>query len=125
MVRRPPRSTRTDTLFPYTTLFRSEARSPPRYDVVTSWRKSEGRMATTLEGRVALISGAGGGLGTAMARGLAEAGARVALHDRSEEHTSELQPLMRNSYAVLCLTKKTKERHTQTYRPFPPRTHTA
>src|SRR3546814_4410739 len=89
----------------------AEARSPPRYDVVTSWRKSEGRMATTLEGRVALISGAGGGLGTAMARGLAEAGARVALHDlrpeaaaataqaigRSEEHTSELQSLMRHS----------------------------
>src|SRR3546814_11306457 len=42
-------------------------------------------MATTLEGRVALISGAGGGLGTAMARGLAEAGARVALHDLRPE----------------------------------------
>src|SRR3546814_12627157 len=75
MIRRPPRSTRTDTLFPYTTLFRSAA----------------------------------------AARGATPAAARTPWHgeprspaprERSEEHTSELQSLMRISYAVFCLKKK-------------------
>src|SRR3546814_9780702 len=77
MIRRPPRSTRTDTLFPYTTLFRSPARrrsgcredgDPGSGDAGTAWRRRH----------------------------------------RSEEHTSELQSLMRISYAVFCLKKKTK-----------------
>src|SRR3546814_2680495 len=77
MIRRPPRSTRTDTLFPYTTLFRSRrwcgwisttARA-------TRWRPTTSRMAGT----------------------------------RSEEHTSELQSLMRTSYAVFSLKKKNKQ----------------
>src|SRR3546814_4519118 len=94
MRRRPPRSTRTDTLFPYTTLFRS------------------------LEGKTVVITGAGGGIGRALCTAFAGAGARVVLLDRneermemmarSEEHTSELQSLMRISYAVFCLKKKTK-----------------
>src|SRR3546814_7353286 len=78
MLRRPPRSTRTDTLFPYTTLFRSPAAGGGRL------RAGRGR-------------GAGGGHGR-----------RAGSLQRSEEHTSELQSLMRISYAVFCLTKKKK-----------------
>src|SRR3546814_1255861 len=76
MIRRPPRSTRTDTLFPYTTLFRSGVlRGPARPQPA---RKRQG------------------------ARSHAPAGGRGRPH-RSEEHTSELQSLMRISYAVFCL----------------------
>src|SRR3546814_8459989 len=86
MIRRPPRSTRTDTLFPYTTLFRSgglrhrdrterRAAGPPGVD------RDQARKADDLEGVAAC---------------------------RSEEHTSELQSLMRISYAVFCLKKNTK-----------------
>src|SRR3546814_8407295 len=93
MIRRPPRSTRTDTLFPYTTLFRSPWPSrrsrmlrnlimakgrPPR--PLRAWRNSTGRPRPI---------------------------------SRSEEHTSELQSLMRISYAVFCLNKKNKQQHTQ------------
>src|SRR3546814_4136193 len=98
MIRRPPRSTRTDTLFPYTTLFRSdrgrrstatfaslESSDPPSLSVrlrsasppVRTWRASQ------------------------------PYGKRW----RSEEHTSELQSLMRISYAVFCLKKKTTQTH--------------
>src|SRR3546814_10498135 len=89
MIRRPPRSTRTDTLFPYTTLFRSGPSSsrsietlavlPKKtaYQLAMSWTRSWRR-----------LSGAG------------------FRKQRSEEHTSELQSLMRNSYAVFCLKKK-------------------
>src|SRR3546814_2067015 len=78
MIRRPPRSTRTDTLFPYTTLFRSAASSMhPRCHV---WTES----CETMERRTAV----------------------KLLMSRSEEHTSELQSLMRISYAVFCLKKK-------------------
>src|SRR3546814_9739294 len=92
MIRRPPRSTRTDTLFPYTTLFRSLAeqralRSAQHFDALDI-----GKIRETLR--------------------------RSRQHDaihhdghrgRSEEHTSELQSLMRRSYAVFCLKKKTKQ----------------
>src|SRR3546814_1390877 len=81
MIRRPPRSTRTDTLFPYTTLFRSLAQA-----------------AHGLEHRRT-----GAVLGDEVARELA---GLDFLQDRSEEHTSELQSLMRISYAVFCLKKK-------------------
>src|SRR3546814_9039428 len=91
MIRRPPRSTRTDTLFPYTTLFRSVGRGGAAF-----------RTARRIAGdRRARASG-----------GAAEPGARRtgvrACHFplRSEEHTSELQSLMRISYAVFCLKKK-------------------
>src|SRR3546814_13987594 len=82
MIRRPPRSTRTDTLFPYTTLFRS-----PR-----SEKKSNCEVCDTWARNGAWVSGGGG--------------------VRSEEHTSELQSLMRISYAVFCLKKK-KQRKAQ------------
>src|SRR3546814_8250776 len=88
MIRRPPRSTRTDTLFPYTTLFRSHRRP-------ALTRPSRGGDF----GRVAADAACAGD--AAAARGAP----RVA---RSEEHTSELQSLMRISYAVFCLKKKKK-----------------
>src|SRR3546814_6412134 len=80
MIRRPPRSTRTDTLFPYTTLFRSLA-------------AGQKRSARTHTGTRRSIP----------ARHLS---CRCPASRRSEEHTSELQSLMRISYAVLCLKKK-------------------
>src|SRR3546814_1610398 len=89
MIRRPPRSTRTDTLFPYTTLFRSRAGSAARMSAVRLWRRG---MNTT-------------GIHVSGARNRR----RVTVDGpRSEEHTSELQSLMRISYAVFCLKKKTK-----------------
>src|SRR3546814_3460855 len=80
MIRRPPRSTRTDTLFPYTTLFRS-------HDAVIvhiGFRAEDGDAIAVLVPRQQFLDG------------------------RSEEHTSELQSLMRISYAVFCLKKKKK-----------------
>src|SRR3546814_5384221 len=85
MIRRPPRSTRTDTLFPYTTLFRSG-----RGDLVAGTRRPAGVPRPAL-GRLCRLRGA--------------ERIRPALL-RSEEHTSELQSLMRISYAVFCLKKK-------------------
>src|SRR3546814_1886402 len=77
MIRLPPRSTRTDTLFPYTTLFRSDrARRRPERAVPFAAQR--------------LFDRIGAGVGA----------------ERSEEHTSELQSLMRISYAVFCLKKK-------------------
>src|SRR3546814_3141946 len=88
MIRRPPRSTRTDTLFPYTTLFRS-------HELWTV--ASEGPDAARGVERYARL------VAIARAHGV------VTPEDRSEEHTSELQSLMRISYAVFCLKKKNKE----------------
>src|SRR3546814_3384891 len=86
MIRRPPRSTRTDTLFPYTTLFRSWAApsSPPPATGRRSCRKARDRDDGD------------------------EREHRREHRMRSEEHTSELQSLMRISYAVFCLKKKKK-----------------
>src|SRR3546814_4406587 len=89
MIRRPPRSTRTDTLFPYTTLFRSP-------DAKKSWR------APTTQA----TSRAGAAADTTATRAATDAHrCRAAISSRSEEHTSELQSLMRISYAVFCLKK--------------------
>src|SRR3546814_2878848 len=81
MIRRPPRSTRTDTLFPYTTLFRSAIRPDGPNGIYYGFRGNSqtGGAKTWTFGRA-----------------------------RSEEHTSELQSLMRISYAVFCLKKKNK-----------------
>src|SRR3546814_3226115 len=83
MIRRPPRSTRTDTLFPYTTLFRSRAGRVGQADPMVQ-RQAGARPHLHL---IAFRDG----------------------HGRSEEHTSELQSLMRISYAVFCLKKKKKK----------------
>src|SRR3546814_2479887 len=83
-IRRPPRSTRTDTLFPYTTLFRSAGgRNSPQSSIPVS---GSGRAAVLLSLRVLCCL--------------------ATTRERSEEHTSELQSLMRISYAVFCLKKK-------------------
>src|SRR3546814_4259811 len=101
MIRRPPRSTRTDTLFPYTTLFRSDPNEPqdlyPR-DFIHPLVKPDAYFgAEELFGREALQGeDADVDSGFNMIR----------IVDRSEEHTSELQSLMRISYAVFCLKKK-------------------
>src|SRR3546814_10613272 len=104
MIRPPPSSTRTDTLFPYTTLFRSRSRC-------RRCRSASGTLADDVQkfdlehqGRVRRNRAArGAGLAVAEAGRDPEA---VLAADRSEEHTSELQSLMRISYAVFCLKKK-------------------
>src|SRR3546814_19105271 len=95
MIRRPPRSTRTDTLFPYTTLFRS---GDDRRHRIKSGHNAE--PAVVLNAEVAI-------LGSWVLPGDNEDGMAL----RSEEHTSELQSLMRISYAVFCLKKKNSNRH--------------
>src|SRR3546814_12838957 len=90
MIRRPPRSTRTDTLFPYTTLFRSKRDCADRCPVA----RRHDPAGTAWGGGADCRPGAASGRGAA-ARG-----------ERSEEHTSELQSLMRISYAVFCLKQK-------------------
>src|SRR3546814_5833675 len=98
MIRRPPRSTRTDTLFPYTTLFRSRQWN-------RDWQGSgfgmERNQQHPLENRYRRP-------GSFIANRLGE----PSLRHRSEEHTSELQSLMRISYAVFCLKKKKKRQST-------------
>src|SRR3546814_10333383 len=129
MIRRPPRSTRTDTLFPYTTLFRSTQASTRHFV-----RTSENRCTTSLQARFRPRAfgsrrpsqGTRGGSRPCKERGLGAAETPqyfvLTNHpsticcvrrfrwrpppDRSEEHTSELQSLMRISYAVFCLKKK-------------------
>src|SRR3546814_6741908 len=81
MIRRPPRSTRTDTLFPYTTLVRSAPLQAPEYPIANAIQPMRTAPATP------------------------------AMPTRSEEHTSELQSLMRISYAVFCLKKKKNINH--------------
>src|SRR3546814_3804940 len=126
MIRRPPRSTRTDTLFPYTTLFRSQGPAHRHADEIAA------RPHAQAQDRQALRRpDEGDGLGRRTAQSgdrhllpiaRADLPARLwpdrggaghlvqsplgGLADRSEEHTSELQSLMRISYAVFCLKKK-------------------
>src|SRR3546814_10169861 len=109
MRRRPPRSTRTDTLFPYTTLFRSHACGPPR-------RRAGHRDLTRHDAHDVAEPGLGLRLQRCADPGrgrprLVRVPAGARRRDgpegaRSEEHTSELQSLMRISYAVFCLKKK-------------------
>src|SRR3546814_4411289 len=103
MIRRPPRSTRTETLFPYTTLFRSkdashiEVRPGQTFSYyVHAFNSGEEpctdvEIVDTLDDRLSFVS---------CNRGCTNSG------QRSEEHTSELQSVMRISYAVFCLKKK-------------------
>src|SRR3546814_6227220 len=97
MIRRPPRSTRTDTLFPYTTLFRSDE---PRH--VCRHRGCEG---LCFAGRYPLLDPAPR-VRYQRARDRIPDRLHAVSAVRSEEHTSELQSLMRISYAVFCLKKK-------------------
>src|SRR3546814_1788131 len=132
MIRRPPRSTRTDTLFPYTTLFRSAAapRRPDRatdrdrlrtgrepcragFDRYRSWLDGSQRQSAPAKGRAA-------GIDILMCRNISpdfsnygRASSRHHSLRRSEEHTSELQSLMRISYAVFCLKNKKTEKNTR------------
>src|SRR3546814_3439654 len=120
MVRRPPGSTRTDTRFPYTTLFRAhraqidvlielaaktEQRTPQRHMVGYGIGPANGAKVNGLVPADALfpVFGHHGSM-TRIA---------VAAPIRSEEHTSELQSLMRSSYAVFCLKKNKKQQHKQ------------
>src|SRR3546814_4342389 len=100
MIRRPPRSTRTDTLFPYTTLFRS-----PTWDRHVGWTARHwDTLAPSVLGPLARVprhplTMVGFGMRAMMPA------------TRSEEHTSELQSLMRISYAVFCLKTKISTQH--------------
>src|SRR3546814_4006243 len=98
MIRRPPRSTRTDTLFPYTTLFRSAGWAGAAFPGQARAPTGQG---SALRGRSRLRR-----IHVARQRPHDIAPLRIA---RSEEHTSELQSLMRISYAVFCLKKKTRD----------------
>src|SRR3546814_7179221 len=101
MIRRPPRSTRTDTLFPYTTLFRSVqqaiAQAEQAKAQVIAARAARDRATAQARAPVASAQKAANDLTRYQA---------LQKLDRSEEHTSELQSLMRTSYAVFCLKKK-------------------
>src|SRR3546814_4036636 len=124
MIRRPPRSTRTDTLFPYTTLFRSHDADRER---ATEGRGAMIRLAAALTASASLLvnqpalaqdhsrhqgmSMPGMQMPTPQKPAAKKAVAKKpGVKKRSEEHTSELQSLMRSSYAVFCLKKKNKQR---------------
>src|SRR3546814_975268 len=116
MIRRPPRSTRTDTLFPYTTLFRSDWRG--RCSAGWGHTGAIGRYAPrgAFGWRSEIPEGSDPAEGVAIGGDAAHRREGQMRRDeilRSEEHTSELQSLMRISYAVFCLKKK-KNRHTTT-----------
>src|SRR3546814_7559636 len=124
MIRRPPRSTRTDTLLPYTTLFRSPrpppappgkcrrrsrsrlSRSPPRPSIL-SWPR---RGCQDYGGRGASERREEWNRRGAEHRRLRTSCSPMKRRHRSEEHTSELQSLMRSSYAVFCLKKKQSQK---------------
>src|SRR3546814_8165316 len=111
MIRRPPRSTRTDTLVPYTTLFRSPAGKRPcstrairRGDLGLRGREGSTGDVENIVGLAAAIQKP---LVVGRSTNIRFPRARRRRRTRSEEHTSELQSLMRISYAVFCLKKKT------------------
>src|SRR3546814_3566331 len=132
MIRRPPRSTRTDTLFPYTTLFRSldrwldetnqsarlrqlhQARERAEADLSKTyirtieqrtWRALKEKASPSVMQALAAYAVAVGKIGRGTGKS-ANRHRKTARNARSEEHTSELQSLMRISYAVFCLKKK-------------------
>src|SRR3546814_2576100 len=107
MIRRTPRSTRTDTLFPYTTLFRSQVVGDQRLSLGAFARIEDAEAAVSRPVRVPI----------SVPNQDRRFYYRVTLDVealRSEEHTSELQSLMRISYAVFCLKKKNKQKATIT-----------
>src|SRR3546814_3757334 len=108
MIRRPPISTRTDTPFPYTTLFRS-VKAASQNNAEVGDPANDALRVDAEDLRVRAV-GEGANLGTTQAARIAFSakGGRINT-DRSEEHTSELQSLMRISYAVFCLKKKSNQ----------------
>src|SRR3546814_4109880 len=103
MIRRPPRSTRTDTLFPYTTLFRSLAATAPTSMTASTTSPAGSWPSTARSSPTTTLTPVPSSRPSDDLEGRAH---------RSEEHTSELQSLMRISYAVFCLKKKTHHTHT-------------
>src|SRR3546814_1489499 len=103
MIRRPPRSTRTDTLFPDTTLFRSQTVSSGIVSALARAQRDSADYQFFIQTDAAINPGNSGGA-------LVTMDGRLIGINRSEEHTSELQSLMRISYAVFCLKKKNKTR---------------
>src|SRR3546814_3351430 len=113
MIRRPPRSTRTDTLFPYTTLFRSQPKaidSNQNGEFIVNYSK-EDFSTDAYEDRIIVLTWTPRAKDEPV-KGVEEFTVEIPilLRSRSEEHTSELQSLMRISYAVFCLKKKKKNR---------------
>src|SRR3546814_17317754 len=98
MIRLPPRSTRTDTLFPYTTLFRSHGRPMNRRAPMATAMPARAFYGWRVVGGAFVLAVFGLGMGF------------YGPPTRSEEHTSELQSLMRISYAVFCLKKKKQKK---------------
>src|SRR3546814_8389534 len=115
MIRRPPRSTRTDTLFPYTTLFRSGQRaestaSPCCLHPKPCWTQ---RASSVSEAAIVKSSARP----PPAIRSIRRSATGDGSPERSEEHTSELQSLMRISYAVFCLNKKKQQYTKQSNKP--------
>src|SRR3546814_4376679 len=117
MIRRPPRSTRTDTLFPYTTLFRSSGRRFGHQaavhalgDGLAADRASSARQLRARAPDRRFGRGRAAADQIAFLSPVSRQGGRQA--PRSEEHTSELQSLMRISYAVFCLKKNIRQQET-------------
>src|SRR3546814_6204192 len=106
MIRRPPRSTRTDTLFPYTTLFRSAERIADRATYLANGLSNQTERAAGLADYLASLVASDTGI-EVLKTEIAAASTQSAA-DRSEEHTSEHQSLMRISYADICLKNKKK-----------------
>src|SRR3546814_10854657 len=110
MIRRPPRSTRTDTLFPYTTLFRSPAGSR-----CCGENRVQRQADRRIDDKAACVDGKTRRGHRVSRRPIGEQLVRRCQRNirvRSEEHTSELQSLMRISYAVFCLKKKNRRKFT-------------
>src|SRR3546814_6659757 len=113
MTLRPPRSTRTDTLFPYTTLFRSIKALGETY--ASGFQALKSIDLDIRRGEIFALLGPNGAGKTTLISivcGIVTPGSGSVTADRSEEHTSELQSLMRISYAVFCLKKHNKTLHT-------------
>src|SRR3546814_9785764 len=130
MIRRPPRSTRTDTLFPYTTLFRSSQvqRWPIRNSPLGALLDPDrdlgkyGKVVPSGDPRILMVEARDPkrpeyGVITLIFQRKASAPAGLEMY-RSEEHTSKLQSLMRISYAVFCLKKKNKQHRAYNHKKY-------
>src|SRR3546814_6453454 len=120
MIRRPPRATRTDTLFPYTTLCRSALYGGIGCGHFLECRRPSARYQNV--GAFASEHLGGGAADPVTAAGDED---DLIFHVRSEEHTSELQSLMRISYAVFCLTQKNTNNNNRRYSIKPLRQQTS